>query len=327
MFRQKTTIVLTALILVGLTSAFSALPYTNAPIKAANPPDLQTTPQPETSVTPEDQPLSQTCSETQGQTYRLTSSTYWLEYPLDFTIHLPPCYQADYPGGYPVLYLLHGIGFTDDQWERLGALSAADQLILTGGSRPFIIVFPYERYSLIEPNGSEFPLAIVDNLIPFIDSTYPVCTQRECRAIGGLSRGAAWAVRLGLAYPDLFGYVGAHSLTPFFGDAEDVTSWVEVISSGTHITSPFSILMTIGGITVPLVFSPESEQSVPPVIYLDIGNNDPELQAAREFEEALTQAHVMHEWYLNLGNHDEEYWSEHVSMYMNWYASHWQINP
>lgn len=325
---HRTTLWFTAaLITLQLTTGFSA-----SPGGAVNPAQtdqhfLQTTPQPESTQSPESQPPAQTCTDTQGQTYRLSSSTYWLDYPLDFTIHLPPCYQADYAGGYPVLYLLHGIGFTDDQWERLGAFEAVDELISSGQSRPFIVVLPYERYSLIEPNGSEFPLAIIDNLIPFIDSTYPVCTQRDCRAIGGLSRGAAWAVRLGLAYPDLFGYVGAHSLTPFFGDAEDVASWVEAISSGSHAITPFSIVMVIGGISIPLFFESESEQDATPLIYLDIGNNDPELQSAREFEAALTQAHVMHEWYLNLGNHDENYWAGHVTTYMNWYASHWLPNP
>jgi len=319
--------ILAPLIMVGSTSAFIMPDRETLP--GGNTVDLswQETAQPTLTQTPESTSEPQTCSETQGQTYRLTSSTYWLNYPLDFTVHLPPCYQSDYPGGYPVLYLLHGIGFTDDQWERLGALDAADALILAGQSRPFIIVLPYERYSLIEPNGSEFPLAIIDNLIPFIDSTYPVCTQRECRAIGGLSRGAAWAVRLGLAYPDLFGYVGAHSLTPFFGDAEDVATWVEAISSGSHAITPFSIVMVIGGISIPLFFNAETEPNSTPLIYLDIGNNDPELQSAREFEAALTQAHVMHEWYLNLGNHNEAYWESHVTSYINWYASHWPVNP
>src|SRR5574338_621845 len=62
--------------------------------------------------------------------------------PQQYQIYLPPCYDQKPNLRYPVLYLLHGQTYTDDQWVRLGAVSAADQLILAGESPPFIIVFP-----------------------------------------------------------------------------------------------------------------------------------------------------------------------------------------
>jgi enterochelin esterase-like enzyme len=68
--------------------------------------------------------------------------------PQEFRIYLPPCYDEKTDQHYPVLYLLHGQTFTDDQWIRLGAAQISDTLILSGESIPFIIVFPDEINSL-----------------------------------------------------------------------------------------------------------------------------------------------------------------------------------
>src|ERR1700690_3635749 len=66
--------------------------------------------------------------------------------PQLFLIYLPPCYDAQTDQRYPVLYLLHGQTYIDDQWVRIGAPQAADQLILSGQAAPFIMVFPDDRY-------------------------------------------------------------------------------------------------------------------------------------------------------------------------------------
>src|ERR1051325_7591077 len=47
-----------------------------------------------------------------------------------FRIYLPPCYDEKPDQHYPVLYLLHGQTYNDDQWIRLGAVRVLDELIL-----------------------------------------------------------------------------------------------------------------------------------------------------------------------------------------------------
>jgi enterochelin esterase-like enzyme len=194
---------------------------------------------------------------------------------------------------YPVLYLLHGQTFTDDQWIRLGAVTVTDQLILSGASVPFIIVFPDDHYWNLPP-GSGFGQRLVEQLVPYIDTQYRTFPDREHRAIGGMSRGAGWALHLGLTRWDLFGTIGLHSLAVLQGDAPEVTGWLA------NIPPPFR-----------------------PRVFMDLGNNDPELPMASHVETALNDFGVAHEWHLYTGNHTEAYWGAHLQEYMQWYADGW----
>ncbi|HUE99806.1 MAG TPA: alpha/beta hydrolase-fold protein [Anaerolineales bacterium] len=214
----------------------------------------------------------------------------------EFRIYLPPCYDEKTDQRYPVLYLLHGQTYTDDQWIRLGAVDAIDHLILSGESIPFIIAFPDDRYWNLPP-GPGFGQRLVDELIPYIDSTYRTFPDRNHRAIGGMSRGAGWALRLGLTHWDLFGTIGLHSLAVLQKDASRITDWLADIP-------------------------PPSR----PRVFMDIGDNDPELTMAGRVESDFNDFGLPHEWHLYSGAHTEEYWSAHVEEYMQWYAAGWN-NP
>ncbi len=192
-----------------------------------------------------------------------------------------------------MLYLFHGQGDTDEQWIRLGVPEAADWLITTGQAPPFLVVMPYDPVWL-EPTQYGFEDAIIDDLIPAIGSLFRTMPDRLHRAVGGLSRGAGWAIRLGLTHPELFSAIGAHSVIVFGTDGPLVEKWLAAIP-------------------------PEWM----PRIYLDIGDSDSGLVNARVFEEQLTEARIAHEWHLNIGYHDEAYWSAHVLEYLRWYAEGW----
>ena len=213
--------------------------------------------------------------------------------PQEFRIYLPPCYDQKKDKRYPVLYLLHGQTYTDDQWVRIGAVTAADELILSGAVAPFIIVFPDDRYWNLPP-GAGFGQRLVDELIPYVDANYRTQPDRDQRAIGGLSRGAGWALRLGLARWDLFGSIGLHSLAVLQSDASRIREWLVEIPSASQ-----------------------------PRIFMDIGDNDPELSMASRVEAQFNQVGLPHEWHLYGGAHTEEYWSLHVEEYLLWYAEGW----
>lgn len=213
--------------------------------------------------------------------------------PQEFRIYLPPCYAEKTDQRYPVLYLLHGQTYTDDQWIRLGAVKIADQLILSGEASPFIIVFPDDRYWNLPP-GPGFGQRLVEELIPYIDATYRTFPDREQRAIGGMSRGAGWALRLGLTHWDLFGAIGLHSLAASQKDTSEIRNW--------------------------LVSIPPASR---PRVFMDIGDNDPELTMASRVENQFNDFGLTHEWHLYRGAHTEEYWSAHVDEYIRWYAKGW----
>ena len=213
--------------------------------------------------------------------------------PQEYLIYLPPCYDEKPDLHYPVLYLLHGQTYTDDQWVRLGAVKVLDELILADEAPPFIIVFPDDRYWNLQA-GSGFGQRLVDHLIPYIDENYRTLADRNHRAIGGMSRGAGWALRLGLQRWDLFGTLGLHSLAAFADDRPFLGSWLKA---------------------VPLESWPN--------IFMDMGESDQELGFNSQFESMLTQLGIPHEWHLYPGAHDEQYWQAHVEEYLRWYAEVW----
>src|SRR5690606_40952619 len=55
---------------------------------------------------------------------------------------------------------------------------------------------------------------LLDDLIPFIEKKYPVLTDREQRAIAGLSMGGGQSLNFGLGNLDKFAWVGGFSSAP-----------------------------------------------------------------------------------------------------------------
>lgn len=212
---------------------------------------------------------------------------------MHYRVYLPPCFQDLTGQRYPVLYMLHGLNAGDDQWERMGIGVTADALIAAGQIEPLIIVMPEDNDSL-QPTQSHFGQALVEELVPWIDSHYPTRTDRLGRAIGGLSRGAAWAIHIGLTDWRLFGAIGAHSLALFWTDGEEINQLLGSI--------PWDGL---------------------PKIYMDIGTKDLDLESTTSFEERLMALHIPHEWHLFPGFHDEDYWKSHLEDYLRWYSAQW----
>lgn len=235
------------------------------------------------------------CTETHGKIERYPVETGVLTKPLWVRVYLPPCYLEEPQRGYPALYLLHGQSADDALWDRLGADEAADRLITSGEAPPFLIVMPFEEYYLQDPRQSQFGQAVMEGLIPWVEQQFAVCQERGCRAIGGISRGAAWAVRLGFEQWEWFSAIGAHSLPPFVNDPNRLPDWLKKI--------------------------PEDQR---PRLYLDIGRLDPYLKPASEFEALLTRYRLPHVWLLNEGTHNEEYWQSQVESYLSWYAAGWK---
>lgn len=216
---------------------------------------------------------------------------------LFFSVYYPPCYSDAKSGGYPVLYALHGQNFNDSMWVDLGAVETIDKVILEGDSEPFLMVMPFEEYFFREAEGNNFPIALTEEIIPWVEASLNVCAEKKCRAIGGISRGASWAIRIGLTERDFFGSIGAHSLPTFKGDIGQLPKWLAEIPYGEE-----------------------------PRIYLDTGRFDPEVKTAYRFEQILNEKGIPHDWHMNEGRHDEVYWEEHMLEYISWYAAGWKVD-
>jgi enterochelin esterase-like enzyme len=208
----------------------------------------------------------------------------------EYIIYLPPCYDEHVDERYPILYLLHGQTFTDQQWVALGAPQAADSLIHSGQAPPFIIVFPDDRYWNLPP-GDGFGDRLVHQIVPYIDQTYRTLKDRDHRALGGLSRGGGWAIHILLTRYDLFGTIGLHSPVILNDDLAVLQRLVAAVPANAW-----------------------------PRLWLDAGDHDGGLGTIRMFEAMLTQYEAPHEWHLYSGDHTDPYWQSHVSQYLQWYA-------
>jgi enterochelin esterase-like enzyme len=138
-------------------------------------------------------------------------------------VYTPPGYATNQK--YPVLYLLHGIGGDENEWARNGSPDVIlDNLYADKKAVPMIVVLPNGRAAKDvtardpipkqSPAFAAFEQDLLTDLIPFIEKTYSVQTDRESRALAGLSMGGGQALNFGLDNLDTFAWVGGFSSAP-----------------------------------------------------------------------------------------------------------------
>jgi len=137
---------------------------------------------------------------------------------------LPRHYDASGATKYPVLYLLHGAGGSYVDWVHMGVEKDIDYTSVADHLGPFITVMPddgawgfYTDWYGTDVDSSAATAAPawstydIDELIPWVDSHFPVITARSGRAIAGLSMGGYGAMSYAARYPDLFAAAGSFS--------------------------------------------------------------------------------------------------------------------
>jgi enterochelin esterase-like enzyme len=138
-------------------------------------------------------------------------------------VYTPPGYSTDKK--YPVLYLLHGIGGDETEWQRFARPNVLlDNLLADGKAVPMIVVMPNGRAQKNDraegdvfrsaPAFAAFEADLLQDVIPAIEARYSVRADREHRALAGLSMGGGQALNFGLAHLDTFAWVGAFAPAP-----------------------------------------------------------------------------------------------------------------
>ena len=138
------------------------------------------------------------------------------------TIYLPPNYSKDKK--YPVLYLLHGIGGDHVEWLNGGTPQIImDNLYADKKVKDMIVVMPNGRAQKDDSRAGgygsaaafgEFDKDLFGSLIPYIEKNFSVYTDKDHRAIAGLSMGGGQSLNFGLGNLDKFAYVGGFSSAP-----------------------------------------------------------------------------------------------------------------
>lgn len=146
-------------------------------------------------------------------------------------IYTPPGFSKNKK--YPVLYLLHGIGGDEKEWYVQGKPQVIlDNLYAQKKVEPMIVVLPNGRaikddravgniYDSVKVVAfAIFEKDLINDLIPYIEKSYPVFADREHRAIAGLSMGGGQTLNFGLGNMDRFAWIGGFSSAPNIKEPE-----------------------------------------------------------------------------------------------------------
>jgi len=211
-------------------------------------------------------------------------------------IYTPPGYSKDRK--YPVLYLLHGIGGDEKEWLNGGQPQVIlDNLYAENKIEPMIVVMPNGRamkddraagniFDSIKVQAfSTFEKDLLNDLIPFIEKTFPVYHEREHRAIAGLSMGGGQSLNIGLGNLDTFAWIGGFSSAPN-------TKKPEV-----------------------LVPYPDETKKKLKLLWISCGDNDGLITFSQRTHEYLQAYDVPHIYYIQPGVHDFKVWKNSLSMF------------
>ena len=268
------------------------------------------------SATPADEeaPVVQPAPSSRVEYSTLNSASLGRE--LKYAIQYPPSYNSDAKRRYPVLYFLHGMNGSEQEFERRGVADAVNRLRDGGKVGELIIVAPDggNSFYLNAKNGVRYEDAIVKDLIPHIEKTYRAIGKPDGRAIQGISMGGFGALLIAFKHPEMFSSVTTHSAALF----EELPD-----TSGSNRRAQFLARM-IGN----LFGDPPDEaffQANNPInlaethnaaikksglkIYFDVGDQDRYgFQGSNKLlDERLTKAGVPHEYHMFPGNHGWEY--------------------
>ena len=133
---------------------------------------------------------------------------------------------------YPVLYLQHGMGEDERGWHQQGKMAnILDNQIASGKAVPMIVVMDYGNCGYgfgdipgesFESFGASFYPILLGEIIPFIEKTFRVKTDRESRAMAGLSWGGHQTFDVALGNLDKFAYIGTFSGAIFMMPGTDM---------------------------------------------------------------------------------------------------------
>jgi enterochelin esterase family protein len=215
-------------------------------------------------------------------------------------VYTPPGFDAKAAATYPVVYLLHGFGDEETAWLAVGrANNIADSLIARKRMGPAIIVMtnghpvpiPVTRAPDYGPdNTAAMERELLQEVMPFIEASYPVRRAAADRAIVGLSMGGGQSLSTGLGHPDLFGWVGGFSS----GVPSD------------DLDRRFPVQAAAG----------PKKTGAAQFLWVGVGKEDFLLESNKNFHTWLETKQVPHEWHLTDGGHEWPVWRSYLEEFL-----------
>ena len=136
----------------------------------------------------------------------------------DFFVYTPAGYDPRRSRRYPLLFLLHGLGDDAERWMNGGAAPVIlDNLIAEGKAVPMVVVTTLGYGTSAGPTAPSADIVtgyeriLMTEVLPQVEKSYHVSTNREERGIAGLSMGGAESIFTAFRNLDRFAWVGSFS--------------------------------------------------------------------------------------------------------------------
>lgn len=130
-------------------------------------------------------------------------------------VYVPAEYEKNPKKKYPVLYLVHGWGEDENGWSVQGHMgNIMDGLMAAGKAEPMIVVMPsgdIKTNSDVRTAAGDITDVLIKDLVPYIDKTFRTYTDRDHRAMAGLSRGGFQTCTAVSKNMDKFAWMGTFS--------------------------------------------------------------------------------------------------------------------
>ena len=212
-------------------------------------------------------------------------------------IYTPPGYDVSATDRYPVLYLQHGSGEDETGWSTQGKMNLImDNLIASAKAVPMIVVM--DRGYASSPAGKPdniFPEVLVNEVIPMVDKKFRTISDRDHRAMAGLSMGGFQTFQTTMTNLDKFAYIGGFSGAAF-------------LQPGVPVTKMFDGAWAN---------APAFNQKVK-VLYLSVGTAESQRMytGVKNLHEALENAGIKHIYYESPGTaHEWQSWRRSLNQF------------
>ena len=230
-----------------------------------------------------------------------------------FSIYLPPDYETS-NRSYPVLYLLHGAGDDHTGWVQFGEVKwITDKAIAEGKCTAMIVVMPDantgQRGYFNSPKGDwNYEDFFFQELIPHVEKTYRIRTDKRYRAIAGLSMGGGGAFMYALHHPELFS--SSCPLSAYCGPLsidELARPWEKQLEG---ITDEQKQKYFERHSALELVENMPDDQKKAVRWYIDCGDDDFLFEGNSLLHIAMKKKEIPHEFRILEGVHSWTYWRE-----------------
>jgi enterochelin esterase-like enzyme len=230
-----------------------------------------------------------------------------------YSVYLPPDYETS-NRSYPVLYLLHGSGDDQTGWVQFGEVeNIADKAIREGKSTAMIIVMPDANtgrrgyYNTIR-GDFQYEDFFFQEFIPFIEKTYRIRSEKQYRAIAGLSMGGGGTTIYALHHPEMF--ASACPLSASVRRQSDNRNRRVADTAGLKLTAEQIDAFGKQHDAFYLVENMPDAQKTQVRWYIDCGDDDSLSEGNALLHVAMRNKGIPHEFRMRNGAHNWTYWRE-----------------